>query len=317
MRKIPAALAVLGLTTVGLAGCSMPAAPAACEREVSTPSDLFSVSGSADSAPDVEVYTPLRVDETEAQDLVVGDGTAISTDDQLVVMDLTIVSGDTGETVLETAYDGTLTSAFPLANLVQNIPAFSDALHCATEGSRVALALAPGDITADSAASIGLSDDESAVAVVDLRKVYLAKAEGSLVYNSGMGLPSVVRAPDGTPGVVIPDADPRDETVVQTLIRGEGEEVTGDVPIRVHYTGVNWETREAFDSTWDSEPASLTLDGVVPGFAAALEGQTVGSQIMVVVAPEDGYGDEGSGSIPGGATLVFVIDILGLDEPAA
>ena len=70
-------------------------------------------------------------------------------------------------------------------------------------------------------------------------------------------------------------------------------------------------------TTWDGEPASLTLDAVVPGFAQALEGQTVGSQVMVVVPPDSGYGDAAQGEIPANSTLVFVIDILGLDEVAA
>jgi FKBP-type peptidyl-prolyl cis-trans isomerase len=85
--------------------------------------------------------------------------------------------------------------------------------------------------------------------------------------------------------------------------------------VRVHYTGVTWDEREVFDSSWDSEPASMTLDSVVPGFAAALEGQTVGSQVLVVIPPEQGYGDQAQGAIPANSTLVFVIDILGLDEP--
>ena len=40
-------------------------------------------------------------------------------------------------------------------------------------------------------------------------------------------------------------------------------------------------------------------------------GRTVGSQLLLVVPPDKGYGEEGSGeTIPPGATLVFVIDIL-------
>ena len=93
--------------------------------------------------------------------------------------------------------------------------------------------------------------------------------------------------------------------------------MTGDQPVRVHYTGVVWDEDEAFDTTWDGEPASLTLDGVVPGFAQALEGQTVGSQVMVVVPPDQGYGDQAQGAIPADSTLVFVIDILGLDVASA
>jgi peptidylprolyl isomerase len=112
----------------------------------------------------------------------------------------------------------------------------------------------------------------------------------------------------------MPDGEPPAELTVQTLKKGDGPEVTGEQPVRVHYTGVAWGEDEPFDSSWDSQPASMTLDGVVPGFAQALEGQTVGSQVLVVIPPELGYGDQEQGSIPANSTLVFVIDILGLDQ---
>jgi FKBP-type peptidyl-prolyl cis-trans isomerase len=127
----------------------------------------------------------------------------------------------------------------------------------------------------------------------------------------------VVRAADGRPGIIVPDGEAPDEVTVQTIKKGDGPVVTGDQPVRVHYTGVTWDERKVFDSTWDGEPASLTLDAVVPGFAQALEGQTVGSQVMVVVPPDAGYGDAAQGEIPANSTLVFVIDILGLDEVPA
>jgi peptidylprolyl isomerase len=114
----------------------------------------------------------------------------------------------------------------------------------------------------------------------------------------------------------VPDNAPPKELVVQTIIKGDGEKVTGDVPVRVHYTGVLWDGKTVFDTTWDGDPKSITLDSVVPGFATALKGQTVGSQVMVVVPPAEGYKDQAQGSIPANSTLVFVIDILGLDAVA-
>ena len=88
--------------------------------------------------------------------------------------------------------------------------------------------------------------------------------------------------------------------------------------IRIKYTGVTWADRKVFDSSWQKGASvAVTMNGVVPGFAQALEGQTVGSQILAVIPPELGYGAEGSGTIPGDATLVFVIDILGIDAPAS
>ena len=114
-----------------------------------------------------------------------------------------------------------------------------------------------------------------------------------------MGCRRVVRAPDGRPGIIVPDGEAPTEVIVQTIKKGDGPVVTGDEPVRVHYTGVLWDDRTVFDTTWDGDPASLTLDAVVPGFAQALEGQTVGSQVMVVVPPDAGLRRSGAGVDPG------------------
>ncbi|MDN3495949.1 FKBP-type peptidyl-prolyl cis-trans isomerase [Planococcus sp. APC 4015] len=310
---IPAVVAVLGLTTFALAGCSAPTA-SSCERPETDAAfaEIVPVSGEVGDLPEFDPYTPFHTEKTLVSDAVPGEGTAVTTDAQLVVFDITIVSGTDGETVLQTAYDQGQ-APIQVANLVQSIPALSDALHCAAEGSRTVIGLAPDDMVPEFASQIALGAEDSAIAVVDLRKVYLASADGEAVFNSRSGMPSVVRAPGGRPGVTIPESAAPDEVVVQTLLRGDGPEVTGDVPVRVHYTGIVWDTREEFDSSWDGEPASLTLDGVIPGFAQALEGQAVGSQVLVVIPPEEGYGDQEQQGIPANSTLVFVIDILGLD----
>lgn len=321
MRKIPVALVVLGLVTVGLTGCSLQNVSAAdCSRSsVSDPDvmKLIDVTGDTDSAPDVDVYTPLHASSLAYQDVVTGDGTAITSDDQLMVMDVALFSGATGDPIVATAYDGDLSRVTSPSQWATNFPGFEKALDCATAGSRVAVALSPDDMAPDVASSFGLAADDSVVAVLDVHKVYLASAAGQLQFNSGFGLPSVVRAPDGRPGIVIPSGTPAPkDLVIQTLIKGDGEKVTGDQPVRVHYTGVVWGADESFDTTWDGSGASVTLDGVVPGFAQALKGQTVGSQVMVVIPPDQGYGDQEQASIPANSTLVFVIDILGLDAEA-
>jgi hypothetical protein len=316
VRKIPAVLAVLGLAAVGLAGCSLPAGHVDCSRPVTdtAATDLVTVSGDVGAEPDVSVRTPFHVESTSFDDLEVGTGPALSASNQAVVLDLQIVSGETGEVAYSSPYDGDLSRVATTAAWAQSVPAFESALECATEGSRVVVALEPGGIEPEAAASLGLTEDESAVAVVDVQKVYLPRAQGSLVYNDALGLPTVVRAPDGRPGVIVPSATPPAELVVQTLIKGDGAEVTGERPVRVHYTGVTWAGQEVFDSSWDTQPASLSLEAVVPGFAQAVEGATVGSQLLVVIPPELGYGDTAQGEIPAGSTLVFVIDILGLDQ---
>lgn len=318
MRKIPAALAVLTLAVVGLTGCSMSGAsgctrPAVPDQDVM---DQIKVSGSADAVPQVDLYTPFHTEHASFQDVKTGDGTPITSEDQLVVVDISLFSGETGKVVAQTQYNGDQSVVIPVSQLTTYFPSIGDSLHCATEGSRVVVALPPGGVEEQLAAS-GIGAKDSSVAVIDLRKVYLPKADGSNVYNPSQGLPTVVRAPDGRPGIIVPDNAPPKDLVVQTIKKGDGPVVTGDVPVRVHYTGVLWDDKTVFDTTWDGEPKSITLDAVVPGFATALKGATVGSQIMVVVPPAEGYGDKAQASVPANSTLVFVIDILGLDAPAA
>jgi len=309
VRRIPAIAAVVGVSTLALVGCSSASTEASCERDVSDASvlDLISVSGDT-----VELSAPVHVEETVFEDLTVGEGPTVTSDAQDVVFDITIVNGTTGETLVQSG-----TQVAPVAQWGEFYAGIATMLDCATEGSLISGAIAPDDLAPEAAASLGLGEDDSAVFVIDLQKVYLDKADGAAQYNDRRGMPSVVLAPDGTPGIIIPDADAPDELVVQVLQKGDGPVVTGEQPVRVHYTGVTWDDREVFDSTWETgTSASLSLDQVVPGFAAALEGQTVGSQILAVIPPEQAYGDAGQGAVPPGATLVFVIDILGLDEVA-
>ena len=48
----------------------------------------------------------------------------------------------------------------------------------------------------------------------------------------------------------------------------------------------------------------------IQGWKDGLIGQTVGSQVLLVIPPDKGYGNKASGSIPANSTLVFVVDIL-------
>lgn len=309
MRKIPAALAVLGLVTVGLAGCSLPGS-SDCSTTASDAEllDVVDVSGSTDAAPQVDVYTPFHTTEGSSAVAEQGDGgTVVSGDDQLVVIDFTIVSGETGEPLVGSPYSGDLTNVLSMPQITQTFPTWGDALQCASEGSRVVISMAPGDVEAEAAASIGLAEDESAVAVVDVRKVYLAAADGANQFNSATGMPTVVRTPDGRPGLIIPDGEAPTEVVVQTIKKGDGPEVTADATVRVHTLSASWDTKTQTKNTWETQPESVSPQSD-PVLAEALVGQTVGSQVLVVAPAAEGAAD--------GAT-VSVIDILGIDATPA
>lgn len=112
------------------------------------------------------------------------------------------------------------------------------------------------------------------------------------------------------------------ETLIRTIVEGSGPVVTAsNALVKVQYTGINASTGAEFDSSWSyGQPVTFPLDGVVTGFAKAIQGQKVGSRVLVAITPVDGYGTSGntSAGIGGSDVLLFVIDILDaqLDGPS-
>lgn len=171
------------------------------------------------------------------------------------------------------------------------------------------------DATINTTFAIG-SNDESGqpyawICTIVSQSTDPTRAEGEAVTDIPADLPKVTLAKDGKPSIDMNGQGDVDQLVVQTLIKGEGKEVQESNTVRAHYTGWLLDGTQ-FDSSWDrGEPSDFSLDGVIDGWQQGLTGQTVGSQVLLIVPPDLGYVDAGSGdTIPGGATLVFVVDIL-------
>ncbi len=82
------------------------------------------------------------------------------------------------------------------------------------------------------------------------------------------------------------------------------------------FSGAIWRSGKVFDSSWarsGSAQFPIGAGQVIAGWDEGLVGQTVGSQVLLVIPPAKGYGTAGSPSagISGTDTLVFVVDILG------
>ncbi|MFT3944412.1 MAG: FKBP-type peptidyl-prolyl cis-trans isomerase [Ancrocorticia sp.] len=129
-------------------------------------------------------------------------------------------------------------------------------------------------------------------------------------------LPEVTFA-DGKPTMKSISADPPTSISVKTLKAGDGEAVQPGGYVTVNYAGFLWKDGTQFDSSFDrGQSTTFSLNQVVDGWKYGLEGTKVGDQVLVVVPPEFGYGDTDQGEIPGGSTLVFVVDILGVVNPS-
>jgi FKBP-type peptidyl-prolyl cis-trans isomerase len=93
---------------------------------------------------------------------------------------------------------------------------------------------------------------------------------------------------------------------------GKGEEALLGTTVIVHYNGYLADGTK-FDSSRDKgEPFEFTLGKgeVVEGFDDGVFGMKVGGKRQLVIPPEMGYGEAGSGVIPPNATLVFVVELL-------
>jgi len=102
------------------------------------------------------------------------------------------------------------------------------------------------------------------------------------------------------------------QTQVKTLKEGDGPVVGENATVSVDYLGVNGRDGKPFDSSYQrGSAATFPLNGVVPGFAKAIAGQKVGSDVIVAMTPEDGYGSSGqpAAGIEGTDTLIFFIHI--------
>ena len=98
------------------------------------------------------------------------------------------------------------------------------------------------------------------------------------------------------------------------LVVGDGPEAPAGATVLVHYLGVDFETGEQFDASWDrGEPIRFPLARLIAGWQQGIPGMKVGGRRQLVCPPELAYGPAGGGHRLSGRTLVFVIDLLGVD----
>lgn len=299
------------MLTLTLTSCA-PATNLACEAFSSGAQvESVSVTENFGEAPTVTFPSPLTAESVQARVVVEGDG-PVFTGRNLVEFDFAGYNGGSGELIQQSPFDG---SEVPTGFFgPDQVPNFCVALAGAKEGSRVVAIIPPAQAhDGQGVPALGVGPADSFVFVFDIRKVFLEKATGDAVAPQA-GFPTVVTTPEGVPGVTIPSTEPPAELKIAQLIKGSGEEVKMGQLVTMHYSGFLWDGSKKFDSSWDSGQAAqfqLQEGSLIPGFMDAVIGQTVGSQVIAVIPPEFGYGEAGAGTIPPGATLVFVIDILG------
>ena len=101
------------------------------------------------------------------------------------------------------------------------------------------------------------------------------------------------------------------DLVINDITVGDGAEATPGARVEVHYVGVEFETGDEFDSSWNrGQSIEFPLNGLIAGWQEGIPGMKVGGRRKLTIPPELAYGPVGSGNPLAGRTLVFIIDLI-------
>ncbi len=309
-----------GSTSTATPSAAATTGPVAVHPPLNTAEDLAVLEGvkvTGDGTKTTPVVTltkkPVNVTATTVKVLKEGTGAASSGTSRVSIIEA-LFHGTTGKQ-LDTSY-GKPAQSFVLSS-TSTIPGLNIALDGVKAGSRILFAIPPADAfgsQGNSAAGVGPTDNLVVVADIVSVGTPLKKAQGATVEPKA-GLPTVTFDATKGPSITVPKTPAPTSLVAQTLVQGTGATVATGQSVTVQYTGVTYSTGEVFDSSWTKQPASpftftIGASQVIPGWDKGLVGKKVGSRILLVIPPADGYKDKAQGKIPANSTLVFVIDIL-------
>jgi len=268
--------------------------------------DKVQVTGGFGETPKVKVDSPWAIDKTKAKVLDPGNGAVVG-EGQSVEVNYYGVSGRTGK-----KFDESFSTGKPIGfSLAQVVPGFSKGLVGQHQGSRVLIAM-PGKDGYDPMGGnpqAGIKVGDTLIFVVDLVGVQLPGPEGTTVQPKA-DLPMVTDK-GGRPEITIPESAPPTTLQVQPLIKGKGKKIGANDTITFNYLWVRWSDGKVLEQTYGGKPATTELSSLLPGMVKGLTDQTVGSRVLLVIPPADGYPDgNATPSVKPEETLVLVVDLL-------
>jgi peptidylprolyl isomerase len=316
MRRLAAAFLAPLAVIAALAGCGTKGAPAA--GPATNPNASVTVAGIAGKAPTVKIPAERAGSGLVTRTLIRGNGPALAVGDSyLANFDVYLWHGKTHK-LLYSSY----TSTPEVLPVQMGLSGLQQALTGQRVGSRVLAVLPPKYAYGTTGnAQLGVTATDTMVWVVDLLDAYAPTdaASGKTITNGGGSLPKITMAAGTGPTITIPKTAPPTKLVVTTLIKGTGAPLKAGQAIVVRYVASIWRTGKVFNDNWPSvstptaAPNVFTLGQLIPAWNTGLVGIPVGSRVMLVVPPAEGYGKTGNkqAGIKPTDTLVFVVDVLG------
>jgi peptidylprolyl isomerase len=321
MRRFLTLGAIPLLACVVLAGCGSSKSSSSASSSASASSSsvgansAVTATGSFGTAPTVSIPKAKPGSALEVKTLIHGSGSTLTKTDALAANFVLYFWSGTSSSLKANTF-----TSNPTVIGGTMLPGLETALIGAKVGSRVLAVIPPADGYGTSGNSdLGITGSTTLVFVIDVLKSYSdsAAASGTQVSNGGGDLPTVSAKAGSAPTLTFSSTKPPSGLVVKTLIKGNGPEVVKGEYVVAQYIGYIWRTKAVFGSSWSSGSPFGFLIGaspeqVIPGWDKGLEGQTVGSRVMLSIPPADGYGSAGNSQagIKGTDSLVFVVDII-------
>lgn len=273
-----------------------------------------SATGESGKEPDLHFKAPLTISQKSYAVLVAGTGAKLKEGDT-VCYQYMVYNARTGAQI-----DSTWKQT-PLCSLTLNSSldaGYEQVLTSQNLGASIAFGI-PGSRESSSSSSSSSAVANSGDAYISVMTLIstvktLSKAEGTQVSNIPSDLPKVTsNSSTGQPSIDFNNYKSNGQFVSQTIIKGSGPVVSSSRSVVVKYSGWVLSTKKQFQSTWSegNTTASFSLANTIEGFQKGLSGQTVGSQVLLIIPPSMGYGSNAQSGIPANSTLVFVVDILG------
>ncbi|MCX4821911.1 FKBP-type peptidyl-prolyl cis-trans isomerase [Streptomyces sp. NBC_01142] len=195
------------------------------------------------------------------------------------------------------------------------IPGWEKGLEGQKVGSRIEMSIPPDLGYGSQAKGDQIPANSTLVFVVDILKATTlpVSAKGTEVAQDNIDLPKVGTNTDGkAPSVTFPKSDPPTKLVSNYILESKGDALNATDSAVVRYEAYLWKGGKKFDSTYQAGKtqtfplAQVTLKGLKDG----LVGKKVGSRVLLVIPPDQGFGDKETQGIPKNSTLVFVVDVL-------
>jgi FKBP-type peptidyl-prolyl cis-trans isomerase len=324
MRRLLALTIVPLLACLVIAGCgsSKPSSSSSPSATSSAANSAVKVTGTFGNAPSVTIPKLTADNKLTVKTVITGSGPTVTKTDAMAANFVLYFWTGTSSTLKANTF-----TSNPTVIGGTMLPGLESALVGQKVGSRILAVVPPADGYGTSGDSeLGITGTTTLVFVIDVLKSYAdtASAAGTQVSTGGGTLPTVTNHPGAAPTVTIPANKPSTSLVTTTLIKGSGPKLAKGDFVIAQYTGYIYRTKKVFSSSWSSgSPFGFIIGAspaqVIPGWDTGLADATVGSRVMLVIPPADGYGTSGysASGITGTDTLVFVVDIIDAFKPAS